>query len=137
VPSKDKSRLPLTFKHDEVTFHVPTKLPPHALTFEHDAAPPLPTLPPAPNAPALLTLPPAPKAPPNELWPPFAAPPPPALAPPPDELENVPHAPEITANANTNAADWIFIEEAPFRGVEARSRGSQNRAQTSFPLPRV
>jgi hypothetical protein len=38
---------PLTVKHEELTFHVPTGLPPHPVAFEQDAdAPPVPVVPP-------------------------------------------------------------------------------------------
>jgi hypothetical protein len=70
APTNDKSRLPLILRHDEVTFQVPTKLPPQAVTFEQVAPiPPPPKLTFAPACsplPALLTpdAPPLPRAPP-------------------------------------------------------------------------
>jgi hypothetical protein len=50
----------LKLRHDEPTVHVPTTLPPHAVTLGQDEPPPVPVLelPPVPAAP--LELPPAP-----------------------------------------------------------------------------
>src|SRR5262245_35634412 len=81
-PANVRSRLPLTFRHDDITVHVPGKLPPQGDTLEQDD--PLP--PPCP----LPELPPVPD------WPP--------------ELEL--HAPEMMprAIAMARAADWTFIE---------------------------
>lgn len=52
APTTEGSSVPLTVRHDDVTVQVPTKLPPQAVTFEHEAPePPLPEAPPAPIAP--------------------------------------------------------------------------------------
>jgi hypothetical protein len=52
-PASVRSCSPVTFKHDDVTFQVPTTLPPQGATFEHEAAPPpapvFPVLPPVPD----------------------------------------------------------------------------------------
>src|SRR3954469_3810535 len=53
APTSPRSSSPLTFRHDEVTVHAPTTLPPHAVTLEQAPAPPpapLPVLPPVPDA---------------------------------------------------------------------------------------
>ena len=61
APTSERSRVPLTFRHDDVTVQVPTRSPPQAVTFEHDVpAPPVPGLPPAPTAPPLPDFPPVP-----------------------------------------------------------------------------
>lgn len=104
APTRVRSKFPLTLRQDEVTFHVPTTLPPQAETLGQ--APPAPGPAPAPGfptGPALPELPPAPKAPPL-----LAVPAEPAA---PSEL--VLHAPQVSPNAtnNTNAALWIFIDE--------------------------
>ena len=41
-------RFPLTFRHDAVTFQVPTTLPPQPVTFEQAELPPVPAVPPLP-----------------------------------------------------------------------------------------
>jgi hypothetical protein len=84
APTSDRSRAPLTARHDDATVHVPTTLPPHAVTFGQDAPPP--PLPPRPVVPALA---PAPVDPPR-----------PALHP----AETSP-----TASANTGAAERSFM----------------------------
>jgi len=55
-PSQDGSTLPFTVRHEDITFQVPTTLPPQAVTSAHD--PPVP--PPAPVVPPPLELPPVP-----------------------------------------------------------------------------
>lgn len=40
-PTYDRSSVPDTIRHDEVAFHVPTRLPPHGTGLEHDAGAPL------------------------------------------------------------------------------------------------
>jgi hypothetical protein len=58
-PAAEMSRLAaLNFTHDELTVHVPTTLPPHAVTLGHDDPPPAPVELPVPAEP--LELPPAP-----------------------------------------------------------------------------
>ena len=42
APTSDRSRSPLTFRHDDVTVQVPTTLPPQAVTLGQDAPPPPP-----------------------------------------------------------------------------------------------
>src|SRR5450432_1202291 len=49
APTSIRSRLPLTLRHDDVTFQVPTTLPPQAVTLEQDAAAPPAPEPPAPD----------------------------------------------------------------------------------------
>src|SRR3569832_736483 len=45
APTSERSRLPLTVRHDELTVQAPTTLPPQALTSEHEVpAPPVPAL---------------------------------------------------------------------------------------------
>jgi len=56
-PTSEMSRAPLKFRHDDVTFQVPTTLPPQGDPFGHDG-PPVPAVPvdpvvPAPEVPAL------------------------------------------------------------------------------------
>lgn len=52
APTSDRSRAPLTVKHDDVTVQVPTTLPPQGAPFEHDPpAPPPPEVPPVPGEP--------------------------------------------------------------------------------------
>src|SRR5580698_76649 len=48
APTNVRSRSPVTWRHDEVTFQAPTRLPPQAVTLEQDppCVPP-PELPPA------------------------------------------------------------------------------------------
>lgn len=41
TPIGDKSSLPVTFRHAELTFQEPTMLPPQPVAFEHDAPAPL------------------------------------------------------------------------------------------------
>jgi hypothetical protein len=49
-PASVRSCSPLNVRQDDVGFHVPTTLPPHGATLEHDmAAPPAPELPPVPD----------------------------------------------------------------------------------------
>jgi hypothetical protein len=65
APTNDRSKVPVTLRHDDITAQVPTTLPPQGVTLEQDppVAPPpeLPAvLPPAP----LLEVPAAPPAPP-------------------------------------------------------------------------
>jgi hypothetical protein len=63
--------LSLNVTHDELTFQVPTTLPPQAVTLGQDAPPPVPLevppvpveLPPAPVVPPVLELPPVPDEP--------------------------------------------------------------------------
>src|SRR3954453_10089320 len=63
APTSDRSRAPLTVRHDDETVHVPTTSPPHAVTLGQGAPPLL--LPPPPVVPALPGLPPAPVDPPR------------------------------------------------------------------------
>jgi hypothetical protein len=121
--------LPLTLRHEALTFQVPTTLPPQAVTLEQEAvAPPLfeppeamappppPLLPPAPSAPPLFALPPA------------------------EPFELVLQAPEISpmARAMTRAADWIFIDGGSFNaqrgsrrmGMDAARFGNRRRRVT-------
>jgi hypothetical protein len=86
-PTSEMSRAPLKFRQDDVTFQVPTTLPPHGAPFGQDG-PPVPAVPVDPAVP-LLELPPVPVRLPVEL-----------------------QAPEITANpiVRARAADWTFIE---------------------------
>src|SRR4029077_8462020 len=52
APTNDRSRLPVTFRQDDVTAQVPTRLPPQDVTLEQDPpAPPPPELPAEPAAP--------------------------------------------------------------------------------------
>jgi hypothetical protein len=84
-PSHAGATVPFTVRHDDITVHVPTTLPPQAVTFEQDNP-----------------LPPAPVVPPLEL--------PPAPGWLPGLLEA--HAPPMimSAVAIARAADWSFIE---------------------------
>jgi hypothetical protein len=95
MPINDTSSSPVTFRHDDVTFQVPTTLPLQGVTFGQSTGwllPPLPALPPLPGDPPFafeppLELPPVPPA-----LPPLELPPVPP-APPPPELPPVPPAP--------------------------------------------
>ena len=61
-----RSSVPLTLRHEDATVQVPTRLPPHAVTFGQEGAP----VPPAPVAPPVAELPAAPVDPPRpELHP--------------------------------------------------------------------
>jgi len=71
-PASEMSRLlSLNVTHDELTFQVPTTLPPQAVTLGQDAPPPVPLelppvlveLPPVPVFPPVLELPPVPDEP--------------------------------------------------------------------------
>jgi hypothetical protein len=53
-PADARSKLPLSFKHDELAVHVPTTLPPHAVTLVQVAAAPPPEAPVAPDVFPLL-----------------------------------------------------------------------------------
>src|SRR5262249_36965452 len=55
-PTSEMSRAPLSVRHDDATFQVPTTLPPQADTFVHDD-PPVPVLPP-PEVPPVFPVPP-------------------------------------------------------------------------------
>jgi hypothetical protein len=94
------SRAPLKLRHDEVTFQVPTTLPPQADPFGQDG-PPVPAVPVVPAVP-LLELPPVPVVFPVGL-----------------------QAPEIIANAIAiaRAADWTFIEGLLTKGNLSISGG--------------
>jgi hypothetical protein len=126
APTSVRSRLPLTWRHDDVTFQVPTTLPPQLVTLEHDApAPPAPTpfeLPPVPDTPVLPGL--VPELPPV---PTVSVPPLPVEPNTPLELEE--HAPEITptASAIARAADRIFIEQ--FLSGEGSRRSKRERGR--------
>lgn len=61
ISSKDTSMSPVNSRHDDVTFQVPTTLPPQGgVTLEQDVPPPAP-LPPEPETPPELAPPPAPE----------------------------------------------------------------------------
>jgi hypothetical protein len=61
APTTEGSRLPLTFRHEDVTVHVPTTSPPQAVTFGQEGpAPPVPVLPPELTEPPLPGVPPVP-----------------------------------------------------------------------------
>jgi hypothetical protein len=78
-PISETSSAPLNPRHDDVTFHVPTTSPPHAVPFGQDG-PPVPAVPLVPAVP------------------------PPEVPAPPDGLVPVElQAPEISANAITIA----------------------------------
>jgi hypothetical protein len=89
--SKVTSQSPVTFKHDDVTFQVPTKLPPQVAPLVQLVGgvvpppfPPLAGAPPLPVVPPLLTPPePPPELPPLLVVPPPPVPPAPPLAFPP------------------------------------------------------
>jgi hypothetical protein len=91
-PTSEMSRAPLKFTHDDVTFQVPTTLPPQGDPFGQDG-------PPVPADPVV----PPPELPPVPVW----------LF--PVELQ----APEIIANAIAIArvADWTFIEGLLTMGI--------------------
>ena len=59
APTSERSRLPLTFRQDDVTVQVPTRFPPQAVTFGQEVPPP-----PVPEIPPELTAPPVPGVPP-------------------------------------------------------------------------
>jgi hypothetical protein len=90
APTSDRSNVPLTVRHDDITVQAPATSPPQAVTLGQPPPAPALELPPAPVAPALPEPPPAP-----------ARLPAPAL-----------HPPEInaTANAAARTADWTFID---------------------------
>jgi len=81
-PTSEMSRAPLIARHDDITFQVPTTLPPHGDPFGQDG-PPVPAVPVVPAVPL------------------------PVLPPPPDGVVPVElQAPEISANATiARAAD--------------------------------
>jgi hypothetical protein len=57
APNDAKSRLPVTFRHDDVTVQVPTTMPPQGVTLGQDPpAPPLPDFAPVPDEPPRLEL---------------------------------------------------------------------------------
>ena len=61
APTSERSRLPVTFRHDEVTAQVPTRFPPQGVTFGQEApVPPVPVLPPVLTVPPLPGVPPVP-----------------------------------------------------------------------------
>jgi hypothetical protein len=68
IPKPDMSRFPVTAKHEDVTFQVPTTSPPQgetlavAVQVEPPPAPPLPEVPPLATVPPLLLVPPDPPA---------------------------------------------------------------------------
>jgi hypothetical protein len=99
-PAAEMSRfVALKVKHDELTFHVPTTLPPQAATFEHADPPPVPVLPDAPAPP--LELPPVPEG----------------LTEPPEHAPaSIPAAIAIVRNA-----DRSCMERSPSRGNLRRS----------------
>src|SRR5580704_5425031 len=110
APTNVRSRSPVTWRHDELTFQVPIRLPPQAVTLEQDppCVPP-PELPPAAPPVPLAALPPVPPA--EEL------PPVPDSPPAPE-----PQAPEIIPAATPNAktTDCTFIGGGSFEQVLAR-----------------
>lgn len=61
APTSERSRLPVTFRQDDVTAQAPTRFPPQAVTFGQDVpAPPVPEIPPEPTAPPVPDFPPVP-----------------------------------------------------------------------------
>src|SRR5579863_584377 len=61
APTRERSRLPVTFRQDDVTVQVPTRSPPHAVTFGHEVpTPPVPEIPPELTAPPVPGVPPVP-----------------------------------------------------------------------------
>ena len=66
MPNDETSIVPLTVRQDDITDHVPSTLPPQALTLEQEP----PELPPVPTDPPLLDAPPAPTDPPLPTLPP-------------------------------------------------------------------
>ena len=87
APTSDRSRLPVTVKHDDATVQVPIALPPQAVTLGQDDPPPVP----------LLELPPVPTAPPV-----------PVLVSDVPELHPAEIVPAVTAIAKQT--DWRFID---------------------------
>jgi hypothetical protein len=89
---------PDNFRHEDVTFQVPTTSPPQGDTFVQLSAPPEPALPPVLVEPPVLVLPPVRVEPPVPALPPVVEPPV-DVAPPEPLLQPVPAA--VAASDNT------------------------------------